>query len=161
VLALKSVFFALLVPGTVTILVPYGLASREIAASLAQWGARQSLALLPMVLGAAILARCIWDFATLGRGTLAPIDPPTHLVVRGLYRYVRNPMYVGALLLLLGEAWAFQSVSILAWTLTWFVFINAIVLFYEEPVLTRRFGESYERYRRSVGRWIPGSPYRE
>lgn len=160
-LALRSVFFALVVPGTVTILVPYGLGSREVAASLAHWGARQSLALLPIVIGAAILVRCIWDFAARGQGTLAPIDPPKHLVVRGLYRYVRNPMYVGALVMLLGEAWAFRSVSILAWTVTWFVLINVIVLLYEEPVLTRRFGESYERYRRSVGRWIPGSPYRE
>ena len=160
-LALRSAFFALLVPGTVTILVPYGLASGEDAAALAHWGARQTLALVPMVFGAAILVQCIWDFAALGRGTLAPIDPPKLLVVRGLYRYVRNPMYVGALVMLLGEAWAVQSVSILAWTVTWFVFINGVVLFYEEPVLARRFGESYERYRQSVGRWIPGSPYRE
>lgn len=159
VLVLRSVLFALLVPGTVTVLVPYLLASRRLPSVLDHWGALQSFSLAPMLIGAAILVRCIWDFAAVGRGTLAPIDPPKRLVVQGLYRYVRNPMYLGALILLLGEALALQSAAILQWTAAWFLAINAVVLFYEEPTLRRRFGESYDQYRRSVRRWIPGSPF--
>jgi len=159
VLVLRSVLFALLVPGTVTVLVPCVLASRRLPSVIDHWGALQSLSLAPVIIGAAILVRCIWDLTAIGRGTLAHIDPPKKLVVQGLYRYVRNPMYLGALVLLLGEALALQSEAILQWTVAWFLGINAVVIFYEEPTLRRRFGESYEQYRRSVGRWIPRSPF--
>jgi protein-S-isoprenylcysteine O-methyltransferase Ste14 len=111
-----------------------------------------------MVLGAAILVRCIWDFAAKGRGTLAPIDPPRQLVVQGLYRYVRNPMYLGVLLLLLGETAFFKSIALLQYTLAWFIIVNLFVVFYEEPALRHRFGDSYERYFRSVRRWLPTRP---
>jgi protein-S-isoprenylcysteine O-methyltransferase Ste14 len=161
VLVVKSLLFALLVPGTVTVLVPYLLAARRLPSVLDHWGALQSLSLAPVIIGAAILVRCIWDLTAIGRGTLAHIDPPKKLVVQGLYRYVRNPMYLGALVLLLGEALALQSLAILQWTAAWFLGINAVVLFYEEPALRRRFGEPYEKYRRSVRRWIPGSPFYE
>lgn len=158
-LVLRSVLFALLVPGTVTVLVPYLLASRRLPGVLEHWGAMQSVSLVPVVIGAAILVRCIWDFAAVGQGTLAPVDPPKKLVVQGLYRYVRNPMYVGVLVLLLGEALTLRSAAILLWTAAWFFLINLVVHFNEEPTLRRRFGESYEKYRRSVRRWIPGSPF--
>lgn len=122
------------------------------------WTPLQVLSLVPMVVGAAILIRCIWDFAAKGRGTLAPIDPPTQLVVQGLYRYVRNPMYLGVLLLLLGESAFFRSATLLQYTIAWFIVVNLMVLFYEEPALRRRFGESYQRYFRSVHRWLPTRP---
>lgn len=157
-LTFKSVFFALLIPGTVTVVIPYLLIGRRL--SFSHWGPLQYAGLLPMALGVAILFVCIRDFAVLGRGTLAPIDPPKQLVVQGLYRYVRNPMYVGGLVLLLSEALVFQSTAILAWAAVWFLAINGVVVFYEEPALRRTFGESYERYRSAVGRWVPGRPYR-
>jgi len=107
------------------------------------------------LVGATILIWCIADFARLGRGTLAPVDPPKALVIRGLYRYVRNPMYVGVVLVLLGESALFRSASLLLYTAVFFLIANLFVIVYEEPNLRARFGESYEHYRRSVARWIP------
>jgi protein-S-isoprenylcysteine O-methyltransferase Ste14 len=159
--ALKSVLFALLIPGTVTVVIPYVLISGRLSTVLHQWTPLQYAALLPMALGAAILVVCIRDLTVLGRGTLAHIDPPTRLVVRGLYRYVRNPMYLGGLMLLLSEAVAFRSIAIVAWAALWFLAINGVVVLYEEPVLQREFGEAYERYCKAVMRWRPGRPYDE
>ncbi len=152
-LVLKSIFFALLLPGVVTVVIPYYVLSTRI--SVPQWGPLQIAGLAATMLGGAVLIRCIVDFARLGRGTLAPLDPPRALVIRGLYRYVRNPMYVGVLGVLLGETALFQSSDLLLYTAVWFLFVNLFVIFYEEPALRARFGESYEQYRRAVGRWIP------
>ncbi len=80
--------------------------------------------------------------------------------MRGLYRYVRNPMYLGAFTLLLGEAALFESSAVLLYAVAWFIIINLIVLFGEEPVLRRRFGDSYERYTVAVRRWVPTRPAR-
>jgi protein-S-isoprenylcysteine O-methyltransferase Ste14 len=155
-LFLRSVFFTIVVPGTVTVLIPYLIVARGGAVLPRGWGALQYLALAPIVVGAAILLRCIWDFARLGRGTLAPVDPPKELVVQGLYRYARNPMYLGVLILLLGEAMLFESVALLEYAAGWFVVIHLVVVLHEEPTLRRRFGESYDVYCRSVRRWLPG-----
>lgn len=106
-------------------------------------------------MGAAGLLWCIWQFFSEGRGTLAPIDAPKHLVVRGLYQYVRNPMYVSVVTMLLGEAIVFLSTPIVIEAGIFMVLANLFVVFYEEPALRRQFGESYERYLQTVGRWIP------
>ena len=157
-LALRSIFFTILIPGTVTVLIPYYIVSRYGGRPSGPWTALDALGMGAMVLGAGIALRCIWDFAAKGRGTLAPVDPPRELVVEGLFRYVRNPMYLGALLLLMGEALFFRSVAVLQYAAAWFFFVNLVVLFYEEPALRRRFGPSYERYTRSVHRWLPARP---
>jgi protein-S-isoprenylcysteine O-methyltransferase Ste14 len=157
-LALRSLFFTIVVPGTVAVFIPYLIVSPGGASLVGPWTPLQFLSLVPMALGAAILVRCIWDFAAKGRGTLAPIDPPRQLVVQGLYRYVRNPMYLGVLLLLLGETAFFKSIVLLQYTLAWFIIVNLFVVFYEEPALRHRFGDSYERYLRSVHRWLPTRP---
>src|SRR5207245_9536307 len=114
-------------------------------------------ALALMIVGALIMVRCVFDFAWTGRGTPAPFDPPRHLVVRGLYRWVRNPMYVGMGTFLLGEALALPAIRTemfvtigAAWVL-----ITAFILLYEEPALSRRFGASYAEYCKNVRRWIP------
>src|SRR5262249_34037730 len=155
-LALRSLFFTILVPGTVTVLIPYLIVSWRGGAVPDPWGAPQYLSLVPIGMGVAILLWCIWDFARVGRGTLAPIDPPRALVVQGLYRCVRHPMYVGFLVLLVGEAALFESLALLWYSVGWFVVIHLVVVLYEEPALRRRFGESYDRYCWSVPRWIPG-----
>jgi len=147
---LKTVVFTILVPGTVAIVVPRNIASDAGTPTLFS-----SIGFLPMALGAAIYFWCAWDFATAGRGMPAPIDPPKHLVLRGLYRFVRNPMYAGVLLLLAGESLAFQSLRILAYAAIVFVVVNVFVIFYEEPALKRKFGAEYEEYLRRVPRWIP------
>ncbi len=150
-LFLRSIFFTVLIPGTVTVVVPYLIVSRGARTpSSLNW-----IGVLPIGVGAAVLFRCIWDFAVAGRGTLAPVDPPTRLVVRGLYRYVRNPMYVGVVLALLGEALLFASVPLLIHATVTLVVVHLFVVFYEEPALRRRFGESYEEYTRTVHRWLP------
>jgi protein-S-isoprenylcysteine O-methyltransferase Ste14 len=154
-LALRSLFFTIVVPGTVAVLIPYLIVSREGASLHTPWTPLQVVSLVIMVVGAAILVRCIWDFAAKGRGTLAPIDPPKRLVVQGLFRYVRNPMYLGVLVLLLGEAAFFKSIALLQYTGIWFAIVHLVVVLYEEPSLRRRFGPPYERYCRSVHRWLP------
>jgi len=155
-LVLRSLFFTIVIPGVVAVLIPHLIVSRGGASLVARWTSRQFLGLVPIVAGAAILARCIWDFAAKGRGTLAPIDPPRQLVVQGLYRYVRNPMYLGVLVLLLGQAVFYESVPLLQYTAAWFVVVHLFVVLVEEPLLLRRFGDSYEQYTRSVHRWRPG-----
>ncbi len=113
--------------------------------------------LVPMLLGAAIMIRCCWDFAWTGRGTPAPFDPPRRLVIAGLYRWVRNPMYVGMGLFLIGEAFLLPQITreMLTMTLVLFVAVNVFIMAYEEPVLRSKFGDDYVRYTREVGRWIP------
>ena len=157
-LFLKNVLFAILLPGTVTVLVPCLIISDRLLAL--EWSPRSILALLPLTVGTSVLLRCIWDFAVSGRGTLAPVDPPKALVVQGLYRYVRNPMYVGVLLILFGEAWLFDSRKLLFYALGCFVVVHAFVLLYEEPHLRRKFGDAYVRYCETVNRWFPGRPPR-
>ena len=159
-LFLKSVFFTLLLPGTVTILLPYFIVGRAAVTLDTAWELQQYLGLLLVIGGAAVLVWSIVDFAVHGRGTLAPVDPPKELVVNGPYRYVRNPMYVGVLTVLLGEASFFGSTSLLWYTVLVLAVFVAVILGYEEPRLQEQFGESYARYAGSVRRWIPGRPYR-
>ncbi|HVF60839.1 MAG TPA: isoprenylcysteine carboxylmethyltransferase family protein [Thermoanaerobaculia bacterium] len=158
-LFLKNLLFTLVVPGTVAVLVPAWVLRNGGEGWPARWGAPQLLALLPLAAGLAILLRCIWEFGRRGRGTPAPIDPPKALVVSGLYRYVRNPMYLGVLLILLGEALFFESRRLLVYAFVWWLTVHLFVLVYEEPTLAGSFGGSYTRYRRAVHRWVPGRRY--
>src|SRR5206468_6313725 len=105
--------------------------------------------------GAAIALWCLFTFAFVGRGTPAPFDPPRRLVVRGPYRFVRNPMYIGAILALLGVALFYGSLSILIYAGVFFLAIHLFVLLYEEATLRQTFGSDYEMYCRRVKRWCP------
>jgi protein-S-isoprenylcysteine O-methyltransferase Ste14 len=108
-----------------------------------------------MSAGVAALFWCIRDFAVSGRGTLAPVDPPRKLVRVGLYRYVRNPMYVAVLTALFGEVLFFESGTLAIYAgFVWLMF-HSFVLLYEEPRLRELFGADYEAYRALVPRWIP------
>jgi protein-S-isoprenylcysteine O-methyltransferase Ste14 len=114
-------------------------------------GAGALLAATGLTLG----ARTVWLFATRGRGTLAPWNPPQRLVVRGVYRHVRNPMISGVVAILLGEALIFGSWPLFLWACLFFA-INAIYIpLSEEPGLEKRFGDAYRRYKRHVPRWRP------
>jgi protein-S-isoprenylcysteine O-methyltransferase Ste14 len=154
-LLLRSVFFTFLLPGTVTVLIPYWLISSRGPGVLSRHQTLRYLGSPLIAIGAAGLLWCIWEFFSEGRGTLAPVDPPKHLVVRGLYRYVRNPMYVAVATILSGEAMLFGSVPVLIEAGVFIILANLFVMGYEEPALRRQFGESYERYTQTVGRWIP------
>lgn len=153
-LAVRSLLWTALLPGLVAGYVPWRflglnrlrldvLSPRHVAGFLCIGG------------GAALLGACVWEFARAGRGTLAPVDPPRELVVGGLYRYVRNPMYLSVTMILLGEALLAGSRTLLLYWAAWFLFVNLFVIGYEEPELRRRFGAAYDEYARRVRRWIP------
>ena len=111
--------------------------------------------LLGIGAGALLMIACVTEFVTRGRGTPMPMDPPRHLVVRGPYRFVRNPMYLGMVLVLLGELALAFSPGFAGYIAGWFACIHLLVVLYEEPTLRRKFGADYERYTREVGRWWP------
>lgn len=157
----RSVFWTVLIPGMVTIYFPRLILEQRLSALAQKWSTAQYLSFLVIAAGTAVLLRCIWDFAVVGRGTLSFVDAPKKLVIVGLYRYVRNPMYIGVLLVLLGETVWFKSVPLLEYTAGWFVLVNLAVLLYEEPTLRHRFGQSYDHYCRSVHRWWPGRPFHQ
>lgn len=149
-----------LLPGTVTIAIPTVIV--VIAGTAVGWGLDGAWRALPVSCGAVLIGagfalwyRTVILFARVGKGTLAPWDPTRKLVVRGPYRYVRNPMIVGVLLVLAGEAALAGSPWILAWAAA-FIALNAVWFpLGEEPGLVRRFGAEYEEYRRAVPRWVP------
>ena len=110
---------------------------------------------MPFGIGTALYAWCVWDFATFGRGTPAPVDAPSRLVVRGLYRFNRNPMYVGVLAVILGWATFYGSPVLLGYACgVWSLFYLMIIL-HEEPTLRRKFGADYGSYTARVPRWLP------
>ena len=153
-LALRSLLWTMLLPGLVAGYIPwrcYGLARVQLDVT----DPLDLLGLLLLVAGAALLATCIWEFGTRGRGTLSPVDPPKELVVQGLYRYVRNPMYLSVSTIVLGEALLARSLTLVLYWAIFFTAVNLFVILYEEPTLRRQFGESYERYTQRVGRWLP------
>jgi protein-S-isoprenylcysteine O-methyltransferase Ste14 len=122
---------------------PTGVGIFQIAGSVATVG------------GGALAVSCILAFLILGRGTPAPFDAPRKLVVRGPYRLVRNPMYLGSFTALLGAASYFQSWQLAAYALLYFVALHTFVITYEEPTLRRTFGADYDAYLQRVGRWSP------
>lgn len=153
-LLLRSLLWTILLPGFFAGYLPwryFGLREARV-----EWSTPTSvLGLLCVVLGALLLAACIVEFARSGRGTLSPVDPPRHLVVRGLYRHVRNPMYLSVTTIVLGEALLARSRALALYWAIWFLSANLFVIGYEEPTLRRRFGASYDEYTKQVGRWIP------
>jgi protein-S-isoprenylcysteine O-methyltransferase Ste14 len=152
-LALRAIFFVLLLPGTVAGYVPFLILRAADRLRVPEFSPSSVGASILVIAGSGVLLRCVWDFFAKGKGTLAPIDPPRVLVVSGLYRFTRNPMYNGVLALILGEAWLLGSVSLLKYSLLVLVFFHLFVVLYEEPALTSQFGESYRAYRRAVPRW--------
>ena len=104
--------------------------------------------------GIAILC-CFWDFTFKGKGTPLPLDPPKELVVTGPYRYVRNPIYVGVLIIVMGYFLWFKTVWMIVYAITAFLGIHLFVTLYEEPTLKKKFGSANENYCKSVPRWIP------
>ena len=107
--------------------------------------------------GAALALTCIFTFVVVGKGTPAPFDAPRRLVVRGPYRFVRNPMYLGAALALAGAALFYQSPALLGYAGAFLLLTHVFVVLYEEPTLRRTFEADYEGYCRRTGRWWPAS----
>jgi protein-S-isoprenylcysteine O-methyltransferase Ste14 len=118
-------------------------------------GALQIAGMIIGSVGAVVTVWCIITFATIGKGTPAPFDPPRRLVIRGPYRFVRNPMYLGAALALSGAALFYRSLPLLAYGGAFLVVCHLFVISYEEPTLRRSFGADYEAYCQRVRRWWP------
>jgi len=155
-LLLKNLLFTLLVPGTAGVLIPLRLAARRIPAPMAD--AWSIAGLVFLAAGAAGYFWCLWEFAITGRGTPAPIDPPRHLVVRGPYRFVRNPIYVSAVAVVLGWAAYFHSTEVFLYAIVLAGAFHFFVTAVEEPTLQHKFGDSYTHYRHTVRRWLPTRP---
>jgi protein-S-isoprenylcysteine O-methyltransferase Ste14 len=124
-------------------------------------GVFRYLGLVPIALGVIIYVFCSLSFVFIGKGTPVPFTPTKELIVTGLYRFVRNPLYIAGVFVLTGEALLFQSIGIFFYCLIMFKEFNLHVLM-EETQLADKFGKSYEQYRNSVPRWIPRlKPYRD
>ena len=150
--ALKSLLFLIVAPGMVAGYIPLVLLRKG---SQVEMGFFAYLAIPLWLMGAAILLWSFWNFLHEGRGTPAPIDPPRELVAVGFYRYVRNPMYVGVFLILLGHFLWFEFISLIIYLAIAFVIVHLFVTLYEEPTLKSKFGKAYEEYLKNVPRWIP------
>jgi protein-S-isoprenylcysteine O-methyltransferase Ste14 len=149
----RTLIFTIIAPGFWTVLVPYWVLGR--GARLELRGAAVAGGLL-VVAGVALYLMCaFWGFALHGKGTPAPFDPPTKLVVEGPYRVVRNPMYWSVACVMLGEALASRSVAFAEIGCVFFACAALFVMVYEEPMLRHKFGAEYEAYCRQVPRWIP------
>ena len=149
----NAAVMTLLLPGTVTVLIPYFILPQS---CFNEWPGISAVAVAAMIAGLSGLAgllHCIWGFAVYGKGTLAPIDPPKLLVVRGLYKYTRNPMYSSVVIVLLSEALLFGSPSLLVYAAMVLLGFHLFVIFYEEPRLRSQFGRSYEEYCKTISRW--------
>ena len=150
---LKTAIFTIFVPGTVAGYLPWTLRGR---ATVATYGVETAAAIAVIIIGILIyLHTAFWGFAYTGGGTPAPIAPTKILVVHGLHRHVRNPMYIGVALIIAGQAWLFHSRHIAIYLACVLAIVNFFVLVYEEPTLRKQFGDQYEQYKKSVPRWIP------
>jgi len=150
-----SVVFFLIAPGTVGFVVPWWTAGWQIGAPLLGNNLFPAAGVVLVLLGLGPLIESFARFALQGLGTPAPIAPPQHLVVSGFYRHVRNPMYVGVLLIILGNALLLGNVAVFAYAALTALGFAGFVMAYEEPTLRRQFGAEYEEFCRNVPRWIP------
>ena len=150
---LRTLVFTVIMPGFWTVLLPYWVVGRPAHLSLRGVGLAGGVL---TVAGVALYLICaFWGFALRGQGTPPPIDPPKRRVVEGPYRIVRNPMYWGVALVMVGEALLLRSPALAEIAVAFFASTMLFVMLYEEPVLRRTFGASYEQYCREVPPWIP------
>jgi protein-S-isoprenylcysteine O-methyltransferase Ste14 len=140
-------------PGFVLVYIPFWIARFRIPAGEPLWRVLVAAALI--VAGTVPAFESMKRFVVVGRGTLVPAVPTEHLVVSGMYRYVRNPMYVGILFALAGEVLLFRSRDLAVFALLLWLGFHLFVSLYEEPTLTRRYGDEYLRFKRYVPRWLP------
>ena len=150
--ALGSVLFLVIAPGTVAGLLPWFLTNWE---STGPWVGFELLGVGLIVAGVGVLLHAFARFALEGTGTPAPVAPTEQLVIGGLYRYVRNPMYLAVAATIVGQALLLGRAILLAYALVFMAAVTAFVKLYEEPTLSERFGTQYEEYRQAVPGWWP------
>lgn len=155
VAATGSVLFFALAPGTVAGLLPWWLTRWQPGAALTHWLPVRLLGVVLLLAGTAVLVHAFARFVVEGLGTPAPAAPTARLVVGGLYRYVRNPMYLAVIATIVGQALLLWRPVLVGYALLVTVTMVAFVLGYEQPALTNRFGDEYVTYRRAVPGWWP------
>ena len=148
VLFLRALLAFLALPGIVAFVVPASLA-QPLAAQT-----RHLTGLIPFLAGLVMLLWCVREFYVTGKGTLAPWDPPRHLVAAGPYRFSRNPMYVGVLLILIGWTAVYRTRVLIIYTLVVALLFHLRVVLFEEPWLARRFPDQWRTYKSRVPRWL-------
>lgn len=153
-LVVRNVMFAIVVPGAGGAYVPWLILSRHghLPAPSAWYAAPV------IVAGIGLYTWCSWQFAAVGRGTPGVWDAPRQVVASGPYRWVRNPIYIAAMLIVGGEAWLFVSAALALYAAALALAFHLIVTCFEEPRLKARFGGSYDAYRLAVSRWVPRRP---
>jgi protein-S-isoprenylcysteine O-methyltransferase Ste14 len=151
----RAITYATLFIGLVLVYLPAQLLSAVGVARPVHFGAPQLAGLIVGAAGATVAISCILTFALVGRGTPAVFDPPRRLVVRGPYKHLRNPMYLGASLALAGAALFYETWVLWVYAGVFLFLTHLVVARYEEPTLRQTFGEDYETYCRQVHRWWP------
>jgi protein-S-isoprenylcysteine O-methyltransferase Ste14 len=151
----RTVTYAALFIGIVLVYLPARFLSWSGIVEPATTGIPQVAGMIMVTIGTVIALWCVFTFVFIGKGTPAPFDPPRKLVIRGPYRFVRNPMYIGAGMTLAGAALFYESLSIFIYTCSFFLITHLFVVLYEEPTLRRTFGDEYEGYFGRVSRWLP------
>jgi protein-S-isoprenylcysteine O-methyltransferase Ste14 len=158
--SVNALWFCIVI--TFAVFFPNHIISHENHIVIDQIGTYRFIGLILMVMGILGYLLCFWNFIFDAKGTPFPGDTQKRLILKGLYLYVRNPMYISWYFIIFGEALFFQSLDLLLYLSFWIVWFEIKVIFFEEPSLKRRFGENYEQYRTSVRRWIPRlTPYRK
>ena len=152
---LRALTYATLFVALFLVIVPHRILRASGYAGGDSFGPAELAGLGLVVLGAALVLWCLVTFAVVGKGTAAPFDPPRTLVVVGPYRFVRNPIYIGAIVAMLGAAMVLWSGWLVLYALVVLIATHLLVILYEEPHLRRVFGQPYEDYRQTVHRWIP------
>lgn len=152
---IRAVTYAALFIGFVLVYLPGRFLSWSGIVAPTTHGPPQVAGMIIVAIGTVIALWCVFTFVFIGKGTPAPFDPPRKLVIRGPYRFVRNPMYIGAGMTIAGAAVFYQSLSIFIYACLFFLITHLFVVFYEEPTLRRVFGDEYEAYRRRTRRWWP------
>lgn len=154
-LFLRNLLFTILQPGLAVVLIPYWILGDKIKRVRTQpLQFYHYLGIIVFIIGFVIMLHCIINFAVKGRGTLSPVDPTKRLVTTGLYRFSRNPMYLGVIIIIIGEALFFQSTYLGLYLLFLFLVFNLFIMLHEEPRLRKDFGEEYNKYCQKVRRWI-------
>lgn len=154
-LIVRTITYASLFVGLVVIYLPGHLLSWSGIVRPAAIEPQQIAGMVIAAVGAVVALWCVLAFVSAGKGTPAPFDPPRRLVTTGTYRFVRNPMYVGTALVLVGAAFFYESMPLLGYAILFALVAHMFVVLYEEPRLRRAFGKEYEAYCRHVRRWWP------
>lgn len=151
----RNLLFTILQPGIVAILIPFWLSGKSVKMLFVPpFAWYHFLGLSIFAVGLVLMLICVASFAIRGKGTLSPADPTKKLVISGLYRFSRNPMYIGVTMMLIGESIFFRSYIIGAYSLLIFIAFNTFIVFFEEPRLQDAFGSEYNEYTKKVRRWF-------